>query len=259
CSSRLGCSWWCFRGRGSGIATTSARRGQSSSGLSPTTTFAGLSPGSEWSTCSRELQIWRSSSLFAGATMHIEPPILCLVTDGRATANSSECAAGQTRLTRIVSDAAGAGVDLIQVRESALETSALVDLVGALIEVTRGSSTRIVVNDRLDVALACGAAGVHLKSVSLSPSAARSMTPPGFLVGRSIHSRAEAVEHALAVDYLIAGTVFPTASKPAVDHLLGTSGLKGIVEAVRVPIIAIWCMTAGRLSDVDKTEHCGLN
>jgi thiamine-phosphate pyrophosphorylase len=205
------------------------------------------------------LQIWRFFSLFAGATMHIDPPILCLVSDGRArVTNSREFAAAKARLTRIVSDAAGAGVDLIQVRESALETSALVDLVAALIAITRGSSTQVVVNDRLDVALACGAAGVHLKRVSLSPSAARSMTLPGFLVGRSIHSRAEAVEHAPMVDYLIAGTVFPTGSKPTVDRLLGTSGLKDIVDAVRVPVLAIGGMTADRLDEVATTGVSGI-
>ncbi|PWT85958.1 MAG: hypothetical protein C5B57_01950, partial [Blastocatellia bacterium] len=75
--------------------------------------------------------------------MHLDSPILCLVTDGRALfTNSREFAAAKERLTRIVGDAAGAGIDLIQVRERALETSALVDLVGALVEITRGSSTR---------------------------------------------------------------------------------------------------------------------
>ncbi|PWT81625.1 MAG: hypothetical protein C5B57_10125, partial [Blastocatellia bacterium] len=113
-------------------------------------------------------------------------------------------------------------------------------------------------NDRLDVAVATRAAGVHLKSTSFSPAAARSMTAPGFLVGRSIHSRAEGVEHAPEVDYLIAGTVFPTESKPAVDHLLGTSGLKAIVDAVRVPVLAIGGMTTDRLEEVAEVGASGI-
>jgi thiamine-phosphate diphosphorylase len=190
--------------------------------------------------------------------MRIDPPILCLVTDGRAaSADSTGFADAKSRLTRLVRDAVAAGVDIIQIREPALETSALVDLVAASVEIACGSSTRVVVNDRLDVAVACRAAGVHLKSASVSPAAAHVMAPTGFLVGRSIHSLAEAVEHAPDVDYLIAGTVFPTASKPAVDRLLGTGALKEIVDAVRVPVLAIGGMTADRLAEVARTGASG--
>ena len=147
--------------------------------------------------------------------MRLERPILCLVTDRRRLTGGDET----------------------------FETAGLVALVSELVAIARGSTTRIIVNDRVDVALACGANGVHLRSDSIAPAAARSIAPPGFLVGRSVHELAEAVEHAPAVDYLIAGTVFPTLSKPAADRLLGESGLRRIAAAVRVPVLAIGGVT----------------
>ena len=176
--------------------------------------------------------------------MRLERPILCLVTDRRRLTGGDETfETARVRLAQMARDAVEAGIDLIQVRERDIETAGLVALVSELVAIARGSTTRIIVNDRVDVALACGANGVHLGSDSIAPAAARSIAPPGFLVGRSVHELAEAVEHAPAVDYLIAGTVFPTLSKPAADRLLGESGLRRIAAAVRVPVLAIGGVT----------------
>src|SRR5207302_8900050 len=124
--------------------------------------------------------------------------------------------------------AVDAGVDFIQVRERDLDASELVALAADLVGLTRGSATRVLVNDRLDGALAAGADGVHLRADSLPPSAARSIAPAGFLIGRSVHRLDEAVRVALDVDYLIAGTVFSTPSKPDGAPLLGVGGLAAI-------------------------------
>jgi len=83
-------------------------------------------------------------------------------------------------------DAVQAGVDLIKVREKDLEAAALSALVSELVRLTRGTGTRVVVNERLDVALACRADGVHLRGDSIPALRARSMAPPGFLIGRSV-------------------------------------------------------------------------
>ena len=183
--------------------------------------------------------------------MRLERPILCLVTDRRRLAGGDETfETARVRLARLARDAVDAAIDLIQVRERDLETAKLVDLVSDLVDIARGSATRIIVNDRLDVALACGAGGVHLRSDSIAPAAFAasgfdrtpgvSGPPADFLVGRSVHQLAEAVEHAPAVDYLIAGTVFPTISKPAADRLLGESGLSRMAAAVRRPDPGDW-------------------
>ena len=97
--------------------------------------------------------------------------------------------------------------------------------------------SRIVVNDRVDVALAVGAHGVQLKEQSMHTADVRRIAPPGFLIGCSVHSVATAVARNDA-DFLIAGTVRPTGSKPGVDTL-DEAGLKAIVEAAAQPVLGI--------------------
>ena len=170
---------------------------------------------------------------------------ICLVTDRRHTDPVVQAGA-----------AAAAGVDLIQVRERDLEAGELAALVRAVLAAVAGTAARVVVNDRLDVALACGAHGVHLRAESFTIADARRLAPPGFLVGRSVHSSAEAAASADA-DYLVAGTVFPTGSKPQqVDHL-GTDGLRRIVEATRAPVLAIGGVTAENAGEIARTGAAG--
>jgi thiamine-phosphate diphosphorylase len=164
---------------------------------------------------------------------------LCLVTDRRRLAGAN-ATLGDTRrcLVAQARHAVAAGIHLIQLRERDLEAADLAALTRDLLGVTRGTSTRVVVNDRLDVALACGAGGVHLRGDSISIIDARRIAPAGFLVGRSIRSPLEAARAADA-DYLIAGTAFATRSKPAAQTLLGLDGLRAIVSAASVPVLAI--------------------
>ena len=183
--------------------------------------------------------------------------MLCLVTDRRRLC--SETVAFEVARRRLIDQAKWAvtsDVDLIQVRERDLETADLARLVSDLVRVTRGSGTRVVVNDRLDVALACGADGVHLRHDSVRAETVRTIAPAGFLVGRSVHGLAEAVG-AGPVDYLIAGTVFPTPSKPAAAALLGLDGLAEVVQAVAVPVLAIGGITRERLDEVAATGAAG--
>lgn len=184
--------------------------------------------------------------------------MICLVTDRRrlAVAGASPEAA-RACLVAQARRAADAGVDLIQVRERDLEAGALAALVAELLAATRGSSTRIIVNDRLDVALACGAAGVHLRGDSLPIAAARRLAPQGFLIGRSVHGVDEAIG-AAGADYLIAGTVFASASKPADAPLLGIEGLGAIARAVSVPVLAIGGIDGARVGAVAAAGAAGL-
>ena len=172
---------------------------------------------------------------------------LCLVTDRRGASVVEQCR-----------DAVLAGIDLIQVRERDLDAAALSALVVDLVRLTRGTATRIVVNDRLDVAIACGADGVHLRGDSIAAARARSMAPAGFLIGRSVHRADEAVRAAPEVDYLIAGTVFPTSSKPGLDRLLGLAGLASIVRAVSVPVLAIGGVSMDRIASVAEAGAAGV-
>lgn len=173
--------------------------------------------------------------------------IVCLVTD-RARIDPVEQSAR----------AATAGIDLIQVRERDLDAKPLARLVMRVLEAVRGSRTRVVVNDRLDVALACGAHGVHLRADSIAASAARTIVPRGFLIGRSVHSVADATEAATGSDYLIAGTVFQTPSKPGSAPLLGIDGLNAIAGTATVPVLAIGGVTAGRLDEIARSGAAGI-
>jgi thiamine-phosphate diphosphorylase len=94
----------------------------------------------------------------------------------------------------------------------------------------------------------------------MAPAAVRDLVPPGFLVGRSVHSLEEAVAAAKAVDYLIAGTVWETSSKPALadSKLLGPEGLSQIVHAVRVPVLAIGGISVERVAEVRKSGAAGV-
>jgi thiamine-phosphate pyrophosphorylase len=182
--------------------------------------------------------------------------MICLVTDRRRLAADAAPAAMRACLLAQARIAAHAGVDLIQVREPDLDAGALAALVADLLAATTGTSTRVVVNDRLDVALACGAAGVHLRGDSIPVDAARRLAPHGFLVGRSVHAVAEATA-ASAADYLIAGTVFATASKRAGAPLLGVDGLRAVVEAVSIPVLAIGGVAAERIGEVAAAGAAG--
>lgn len=150
-----------------------------------------------------------------------------------------------------------AGIEMLQVREPGLEAADLATIVKDLVDLADGTATRIVVSDRVDVALACGAHGVHLRSDSVPASAVRSIAPPGFLVGRSVHTVAEAIATAPDVDYLIAGTVWPSASKPAGHPVLGLEGLAAIVAAAAVPVLAIGGITPERLAQLTSSGASG--
>jgi thiamine-phosphate diphosphorylase len=170
--------------------------------------------------------------------------ILCLVTPGeRIVARAA--AVGRSAadlLLAQVSEAAAAGVDLVQVREPDLETRDLCRLVERCLEAAAGLPTRIVVNDRSDVALAAGAHGVHLRGDSYAADRVRAIAPSGFIVGRSVHAADEAVAvtRSGAVDYIIVGTVFASASKPPGHTTTGVGGLAAAVAAARsVPVLAI--------------------
>jgi thiamine-phosphate pyrophosphorylase len=185
--------------------------------------------------------------------------ILHLVTD-----HFRLCGAGKSRdgimrcLLLQARHAIAAGVDVVQVREPSLDAATLSSVVSAMVLLARGSATRIVVNDRLDVALACGAGGVHLKADSVRPASARSIAPAGFSIGQSVHSVEEAAAAASDVDYLIAGTVWPSRSKHHDHRLIGTAGLGAIAAAVRVPVLAIGGVSIERVRHVATAGAAGI-
>jgi thiamine-phosphate diphosphorylase len=175
-------------------------------------------------------------------------PILCAVTDRRRLPILAHVAA-----------AADAGLDWVQIREPDLPAAELYEVVRHAVAEVGGSAarTRIIVNDRLDVALAAGAHGVHLRGTSFDASRVRALAAArDFLIGRSVHSveEAVAVEAAGGLDYLIFGTMFPTMSKPQGHPLAGPEALRAATAACRLPVLGIGGIT---LENVDRVAGTG--
>jgi thiamine-phosphate pyrophosphorylase len=180
-------------------------------------------------------------------------PVVCLITD-RVRAG----ARGADATIERVGWAARAGVHLVQVRERDLDGGALASLVQRCLAAVRGTHARVIVNERLDVALAAGAHGVHLRADSMPAVRARSLCPAGFLIGRSVHARGEAVGAELdgGLDYLVFGTVFPTPSKPERPPA-GAPAHAEVVRAVRLPVLAVGGVTADNLREVGAAGAAG--
>jgi thiamine-phosphate pyrophosphorylase len=165
---------------------------------------------------------------------------ICYITDRRALEPDE--------LAQRILAAVGAGVDLIQIREKDLSTRDVMALTGWAVEAARGTPTRIVVNDRLDVALALGAAGVHLGTQSIPAKAARRIVPKGFLVGVSCHSLQEAeAANTAGADYIVFGPVFETASKLQYGPPLGLAKLREAAAGASIPVLALGGITLERV------------
>lgn len=183
-------------------------------------------------------------------------PVICIVTRGRGAPDSDE----RQRLINRLEAAARAGANLVQVRERQFDDRLLLQFVQEVAVAVRPAGARVVVNERTDVALAAGADGVHLKSDGPPPADVRRVVPPGFLIGRSVHSKdeARAVEAAGGCDYLVFGTVFRSASK-ADDHpVAGLDALRETCAAVSLPVVAIGGISAGRAADVSAAGAAGV-
>jgi thiamine-phosphate pyrophosphorylase len=139
-------------------------------------------------------------------------------------------------------------VDWVQLREKDLEGRALFELARQAVSAA-GSQARVIVNDRLDVALAASAGGVHLggQSLPIAPVVrwlAVRAAPRGFLIGASCHSLAEAQEaERSSADYLFFGPVFATPAKLSFGPPQGLDRLEEVCRAVRIPVLAIGGVT----------------
>lgn len=130
------------------------------------------------------------------------------------------------------------GVDYLQLREKDLTGRELYHLALDIKQVLP-PGTRLLINDRLDVALAAGADGVHLGENSLPPAVARRLLGPEKIMGVSVHSVTAAREAEKAgADYLLFGHIFPTASKEGIPPR-GVGSLREVVASVGIPIIAL--------------------
>lgn len=147
---------------------------------------------------------------------------------------------GARELTEVVAAAVRGGVSCVQLREKTLATRAFVERARALKALLAASEVPLVINDRLDVALACGADGVHVGQSDMPAEEVRRLMPPGALIGLSIETleQLHAAEHA-PVDYYGVGPVFATASKPDAAAAIGLDGIRAMRALTRRPLVAI--------------------
>ncbi len=162
-------------------------------------------------------------------------PLLYLITDRQQFVSNLH------QQLEAIAAAAQAGCQLIQIREKDLLPRELCEFVRAAIAEAKPHGARVLVNDRLDVALASGADGVHLRTNSLPAAEIRRIVQQrDFLIGVSTHSLSEAqTAEASGADFIVCGPVFPTPSKASYGAPLGLLQLAEICRAVSLPVLAL--------------------
>jgi len=180
--------------------------------------------------------------MFAGAD---QGHGLYLVTDGQIARKNN------TTLLDAIEKALEGGVRFVQLREKALEGRELLRLARSLRELTAAFGARLMVNDRVDIAILSDADGVHLGQKSISPADARILLGAEKLIGVSTHSYEEALDaHGEGADFITLGPVFHTPSKAAWGDPVGVGLLQKVAGALSIPVYAIGGITVERLESV---------
>jgi thiamine-phosphate pyrophosphorylase len=176
-----------------------------------------------------------------------DAPALVLVTDRHVT--------GGRDLVDVVAAALDAGLPAVQLRDKDLSGRALLGLAERLRVRTARTGALLLVNDRVDVAVAVGADGVHLGGGSMPVDVVRRMLPPGALVGVSTHAPAEVA--ATTADFAVFGPVYATPSKAAFGPPQGVPALRQATAAARVPVLAIGGVSAARVPEIRGAGAAG--
>jgi thiamine-phosphate pyrophosphorylase len=200
-------------------------------------------------------------------------PLLCYVTDRRAL-RIADHAESLAALTQQIEKIAAAGVEWVQIREKDLPAKEIASLarqaldIAAKLPARRSAALRVVVNDRLDVAIAARVSGVHLGERSLPVAEAKRLIESAvrqqvvdrsFLIGASCHS----IETAQAAQrdgahYIFFGPIFATPSKAAFGAAQGITRLAEVCQAVAIPVIAIGGITTDNANSCMQVGAAGL-
>ncbi|HET6515280.1 MAG TPA: thiamine phosphate synthase [Thermodesulfovibrionales bacterium] len=176
---------------------------------------------------------------------------LYLITDRRIFADSS-------LLFSAIEEALEGGVKAIQLREKDLPIRELLSMAYHVRELTDRYSARLFINDRVDVAVAVWADGVHLGQGSMPASAAKKVSRE-LLVGVSTHSLEEAMDaEKEGADFVTFGPVYPTPSKIQYGEPVGIEALRRVCSGVSLPVLAIGGVTAERIREVRSSRADGV-
>jgi thiamine-phosphate diphosphorylase len=179
--------------------------------------------------------------------------IRCYITDRR-----SFCVPEPEQTRALLANIArqiAAGVDWIQIREKDLEGRALYDLAQAALALPNPHGSKLLINTRVDVALAAGAHGVHLPAGSPEPRRFRGIVPHGFLIGTSCHTVEEVIAaERTGADFAVYGPVFAPLSKTSALDPRGLEGLRQAAAAVNIPVLALGGIAA---ENAEACIHAG--
>jgi thiamine-phosphate pyrophosphorylase len=157
---------------------------------------------------------------------------------------------GARGVLETVEAAIAGGATMVQLRDPEAKTRALVEEARAIHALTRPAGIPFIVNDRVDIALAAGADGVHVGQADMTVADVRALIGPDPILGLSITSEADLdVSDLRGVDYLGVGPVFQTSTKPDAAPPINVGGLEAIARRTKVPIVAIGGIHAGNAVD----------
>jgi len=181
--------------------------------------------------------------------LNLPHPISYAITSGKTNNQITSDSRQLSDLLRNVERAIDLKVPLFQIREKHLPARALYELVCRAVELTRGSATCLLVNDRFDVARAADAGGVHLTEVSLPARVVREICGSEFVIGVSTHSLAAArAARAGGADFIVFGPVFETESKRGYGPPQGLEKLQEIASELKgFPVVAIGGVTSANV------------
>lgn len=176
---------------------------------------------------------------------------LCLVADAEASGNRN--------LISIIREAVDAGVTLVQLRGKKMDIRAFLNLAIQTSEFLKSQNIPLIINDRIDITLACEADGVHLGQEDLPLPIARKIIGRDKLIGISVSTVTEAEKsEAEGADYIGVGPIFFTSSKKNLRSILGFEGLKAIRNKVKIPILAIGGIKAENAGEVIASGANGI-
>jgi len=177
--------------------------------------------------------------------LNLSKPILYLITRGATTEATTTDSPEYKEIVEQVSAAISAGIDLIQIREKRMTARILFELTGQSVELVRGTATRVLINDRADIAAGAGADGVHLTTRSIDAATIRRVFGNDFVIGVSTHSVDEArLAKEAGADFIVFGPVFDTSSKREYGAPVGVEKLSNVTgEVDDFPVLALGGVT----------------
>ena len=164
-----------------------------------------------------------------------------------------------TTLCQVVSEAIKGGVTMVQIREKHGDIRAFIERSAAVKQVMKGSGVPLIINDRVDVALAVQADGVHLGQSDMPATLARQLIGPDMILGLSVENEEQLrAAQDLPVDYLGISAIFATPTKTNIVKKWGIAGLEQAVKGSRLPLVAIGGINAANIREIAQTKVDGI-